>query len=218
MANDTKKQFQSQATPSNTPTPQIDTDMSALNDALEDLGKLKLRAERTRGRVSLEISPEEAGRCLEAFFSMMDALVIPDAFSGALDLVLLRSLPNIIGSPYVTLDPGVHVMYFAALHYGLNQLRGPGHTMTQAAYLKALEHVPAWLESSTETDMDGYTAAMTAWIAINNLDYQLSWKFHIKACLFLRSKGIDRLDVTPARTFEEEEKRDRWRYLYWHSS
>lgn len=152
------------------------------------------------------------------FFESMDTLVIPDLFARAIDLDLLRSLPNIIGSPYVTLDPGLYVMYYAALHYGLNQIRGPGHAMTKAAYLKALEHTPAWLEGSTETDMDGYTAALTAWTAINNLDYQLSWKFHLKACYNLKSKGIDVLDVSPASTFEEEEKRDAKRFLFWHGT
>ncbi|KZM21761.1 sequence-specific DNA binding RNA polymerase II transcription factor [Ascochyta rabiei] len=193
MANDTKRCFQSQATPTSTPTPQVDTVMSALNDALEDLGKLK---------------------CIEAFIDMMNTLVIPDIFTTALDVDLLRTLPSINGSPYVKVDSGLHVMYFAALHYGLPQTRGHEHLLTQAAYLKALEHVPAWLDTSTETDMDGYTAAMTCWVAINNLDYQLSWKFHCKSCHYLESKGIDNLDITPARTVEEEEKRESLRYLY----
>ena len=216
MANDTKRQFQSQATPVSTPTPQIDTDMTALSDALEDLGKLRLRADLTHPKVSLTIEPEEAKQCVEAFIEIMNTLVVPDIFTTALDIDLLRSLPGIIGSPYIAVDPGVHVMYFAAVHYGLSQIRGPGHALTQAAYLKALEHVPAWLDSPTETDMDGYTAAMSAWMAINNLDYQLSWKFHCKSCHWLKSRGVDNLDTAPARTVEEEEKRESIRYLYWH--
>lgn len=107
-------------------------------------------------------------------------------------------------------------MYYSAIHYGLCHIRGPGHAQTQAAYLKALEHVPAWLDTPTETDMDGYTAAMAAWVAINNLDYQLSWKFHCKACHWVKSRGIDKMDVTPAMTLEEERKRESIRYLYYH--
>jgi hypothetical protein len=216
MASDTQRQFQTQATPASTPTPQIDTDMSALNDALEDLGKLKSRADLTRGKASLEIQSDEARQCLEVFFETMNTLVLPNLFASAVDLDLLRSLPNIIGSPYVVLDPGVHVMYYAGLHEGLTQIRGPGHAMTQAAYLKALEHVPAWLEGSTETDMDVYTAALISWTAITNLDYQLAWRFHLKACYTLKSKGIDVLDVSPASTFEDEEKKDAPRYIFWH--
>lgn len=214
-ATNTKRQFQSQTTPISTPTPQIDTDMTALNEALEDLGKLRLRADLTQGKVHLAITPEEAKQCLESFFAMMDTLVVPGIFATTLDVNLLRSLPYIIGSQHIIVDPGVHVMYFAAIHYGLTRTRGPGHALAHTAYLKALEHVPAWLDASTETDMDGYTAAISAWVAVNNLDYQLSWKFHLKACHYLKTKGIDNLDLFPARTIEEEEKREPTRYLYW---
>lgn len=216
MANDTRRQFQSQATPISTPMPQIDNVMSALSDALEDLGKLRIRPDLSRSNVSLLITPDEARQCVEAFIAMVKTLVVPEIFADALDTELLRTLPSIIGSPYINIDPGVYVMYYAAVHYGLNQVRGPGDALTQAAYLKALEHVPAWLDSPTNTDMDGHIAAMTAWVAISNLDYQLSWKFHCKACHWLKSRGIDNLDVTPAMTVAEEEKRDSVRYLYWH--
>lgn len=216
MANDTKRCFQSSTTPVSNPTPQIDTVMLALNDALEDLGKLKLRVDLTQSGVSLQISQEEARQCIEAFIEMMNTLVVPDVFESAFDMTLLRTLPSIIGSPYVNLDPGIHVMYFAAIHYGLHHTRGPGHSFTRAAYLKVLEQVPAWMDAPTDTDMDGYTAALTSWIAINNLDYQLSWKFHCKSCHFLKSRGIDTLDLSPAKTVDEEAKRERVRYLYWH--
>lgn len=65
MASNTQRQFQTQATPASTPRPQIDNDMSALSDALEDLGKLKPRADLIRGKASLEIQPDEAKQCLE---------------------------------------------------------------------------------------------------------------------------------------------------------
>jgi hypothetical protein len=65
MASDTQRQFQTQATPASTPRPQIDNDMSALSDALEDLGKLKPRADLIRGKASLEIQSDEARQCLE---------------------------------------------------------------------------------------------------------------------------------------------------------
>lgn len=38
----------------------------------------------------------------------------------------------------------------------------------------------------------------------------------LKACQFLKMKGIDRLDVLHARSHEEEEKRQNLRFLYWH--
>ncbi|KAJ8115860.1 hypothetical protein OPT61_g2598 [Boeremia exigua] len=215
LANDTKRQFQSQTTPISTPGPQIDQEMSALNDALEDLGKLRLRGGLIQGKVIFNITPEEAKQCIECFIEMMNTVVLPAVFASALDINLLRSLPYLIGSPLVKVDPGIHVMYFAALQYGLSQTRGPGHVLTQTAYLKALEHVPAWLEAPTGTDMDGYTAALSSCAAINNLDYQMAWKLHLKACHYLKSKGIDKLDTVPASTNEEEERREPTRFLYW---
>jgi hypothetical protein len=214
MANVARRSFQT--TPMDPATPRIDNVMSSLNDALEDLGKLKLRADLSASKISLDISVEESRQCIEAFVDLMNNAVVPNIFAVALDLNLLRSLPNIINSPYVNIAPGVHVMYYNALNYGLHQIRGPGDALTQKAYLKALEAVPAWLDAPTETEMDGFTAALTAWAAINNLDYQLSWKFHCKSCQFVQSRGIDQLDRAPAKTLEEEDKRGPLRYLYWH--
>jgi len=99
---------------------------------------------------------------------------------------------------------------------GLQQLRGPGDPVAQGMYLKVLESVPAWLDTTIYTDMDGHTAALTAWTAINNHDYQLSWKFHCKSCHYIKSKNIDQLDTVPAKSLEDEQKREGSRFLYWH--
>lgn len=106
-------------------------------------------------------------------------------------------------------------MYYNALYFGLHQIRGPD-PVAQGMYLKLLEAVPAWLDAAADTEMDGHTAALTAWTAINNHDYQLSWKFHCKSCHYIKTRKIDQIDVIPARTFEEESKRDSMRFLYWH--
>ncbi|KAH7388650.1 hypothetical protein BKA66DRAFT_460438 [Pyrenochaeta sp. MPI-SDFR-AT-0127] len=214
LATDTRRSFQNQATPVATPTPRIDDAMMSLNEALEDLGNLRVRTDLFN--VELRLSPAESSGCIEAFAKMMSTMVVPDIFTASLDINLLRTLPKIIDSPYINIDPGLRVMYYSALYYGLQQTRGPGSPLVQAAYRKVLEDVPAWLEASTGTDMDGHTAALTAWTAINNHDYQLSWKFHCKSCYFIKLRGIDQLDVKPAKTFEEEDKKDALRYLYWH--
>lgn len=83
--------------------------------------------------------------------------------------------------------------------------------------MKMLENVPAWLESSTETSLDGHTAALSSWASTTMHDHQLSWKFHCKLCRYLMSKGIDHIDSTPAKTFAEEDERNAQRYLYWHT-
>jgi hypothetical protein len=110
----------------------------------------------------------------------------------------------------------MYVMYYNALYYGLNQIRGLGDAQAQGMYLKILEAVPAWLESSIVTEMDGHTAALTAWTATSNHDYQLSWKFHCKSCHYVKTKKIDQVDLFPPKTFEEEDKKEGDRYLYWH--
>jgi hypothetical protein len=197
-----------------TPTPQIDNAMFSLNEALEDLGRLRIRTDA--GKLDLNLSSEEARACIDAFSHLINNLVLPEIFAVPIDVELLRVLPDITKSPYVNVDPGMWVMYYNALYYGLLQIRGPGDPVAQGMYLKVLEAVPVWLEGSTDTDLDGHTAALTAWTAINNHDYQLSWKFHCKSCQCIKMRKIDELDITPAQTFEEEDSRDGLRYLYWH--
>lgn len=215
MATDTRRKFQDQTTPISTPTPHIGDVMSSLNDALKDLGKLKIRADLSLSKVALDVSAAQYRQCIDAFAEFMSTMIAPGVFDDSLDINLIRILPDIVNSPYVKVDPGAYIMYYNAIHWGSHQSRGPGDSLTQAAYLKMLEAVPAWLDASTGTDMDGYTAALTTWTALNNLDYQLSWKFHCKSCHFIKDRGIDRLDMVPAKTSQEENKRENTRYLYW---
>jgi hypothetical protein len=214
MASDARRNFQSHTTPVSTPTLRIDDAMLSLNDALDDLGKLRIRTDACK--VNLNLSVTEAKECVEAFIAVLLNMIVPDVFASSIDLELLRMLPDIINSPYVNIDPAMYVMYYNALYYGLNDLRGPGDPVAQAMYFKVLEAVPAWLDTPAETDMDGHTAALTAWTATNNHDYQLSWKFHLKSCHYVKTKRIDHIDVTPGRTFQEEEKKEDGRYLFWH--
>jgi len=197
-----------------TPTLQIDDAMLSLNNALNELGKLRIRTDACN--VDLNLSVEEAKACVEVFIDLLGQMIVPDIFTTSIDLELLRVLPDIIGSPYVNIEPGMYVMYYNALYFGLNQIRGLGDAQAQGMYLKILEAVPAWLESDIVTEMDGHTAALTAWTATSNHDYQLSWKFHCKSCHYVKTRKIDQVDLIPARTFEEEDKKEGARYLYWH--
>jgi hypothetical protein len=188
--------------------------MTALNEALDDLGKLRVRNDT--GNVDLDLSPAEARKCINAFADLMSTMVVPDIFGASMDIKVLLALPDIINSPYVNIEPGMHVMYYNALYYGLQQLHGSGDPRTHQAYIKLLELVPHWLENSADTIVDGHTAALTTWTTINNQDSQLSWKFHCKSCQYVKVRGVDQLDVVPAKTLEEESDRETLRYLYWH--
>jgi len=189
--------------------------MLSLNEALDDLGKLRIRTEAVN--VDFKLSPAEARACIDGFASVMNAMVVPDWFApNMIDLELLRAITDVIDSPYVNIDSGVRVMYFNALYYGLEQSHGPGGDLAAKAYMKVLESVPAWLESTTEAIADGPIAAMTSWTAIIMHDYELSWKFHCKSYQHIKSQGINQIDATPARDFAEESQRDTYRYFYWH--
>ena len=87
--------------------------------------------------------------------------------------------------------------------------------LAQKAYLKILECVPAWLDASSETELDSVVASLTTWTAINNQDYQLAWHFHCKFCHYIDSNAIDSLDTVPARTYEDETMRNETRALYY---
>jgi hypothetical protein len=189
--------------------------MLSLNEALNDLGRLRVRTEALNA--DFDLSPAEARSCIDVFASMLNMMVVPDIFpSDVLNTKLLRALPDIINSPYINIDPGVRVMYYNALYYGLKETRDPGDALMTKAYAKVLESVSAWLEIPNKTGMDGHTAALTVWTAVSNYDYQLPWKFHCKSCQYVKARSIDQLDMTPARTFGEESERDTHRYLYWH--
>ncbi|KAA8625322.1 Zn-clus domain containing protein [Pyrenophora tritici-repentis] len=215
LATDTRRNFQNQATPVATPTQSIDNAMLSLNEALDDLGKLRIRTDAIN--VDFKLSPVEARACIDGFVSVMNAMVIPDWFApNMIDLELLRAITDVIDSPYVNIDPGVRVMYFNALYYGLEQSEGPGCDLAAKAYMKVLESVPAWLESTTEANADGPTAAMTSWTTIIMHDYELSWKFHCKSYQHIKSQGINQIDATPAKNFAEESQRNSFRLFYWH--
>lgn len=188
--------------------------MSLLNDALDDLGKLRVR--KSTANVDLNLSIAQSKACIESFVYLTRVMIMPDTFTLAIDVKLLMTLPEIIDSPYISIEPGVRVMYYTALYYGLQHLHGSSDTLTGKAYMKVLDTVPAWLGASTDSVLDGHTAALTAWTCISNHDYQLSWKFHCKSCQFVKVKGIDELDTVPAKTLEEEDHRDALRVLYWH--
>ena len=99
---------------------------------------------------------------MAGFHEMMASIVIPGLFVVNPNIGILDHLPDLMNSPYVTIDPGLHVAYYNALFYGLQKVHGPGNHLSKAAYYKLLEVVPAWLNGPTnETDLDGHCALLT---------------------------------------------------------
>lgn len=196
--------------------------MAALNEALADLGSLKAPRYGMNGQSSktaLQLSSAESRECIDVFLNYLSALFMCNmiGIDGFPEKSSLYSFPEIVNSPYVTLDPSLHVLYYNAVFYGLHLLHGPRDARTQAAFGMILESVPLWLAAQSEKDLDCWTSQLTTWTVIINLDYQLSWKFHCKSCHMIRKRGIDRIDVTFAATQEEELERVKLRPLYWHA-
>ncbi|KNG51276.1 hypothetical protein TW65_01291 [Stemphylium lycopersici] len=72
--------------------------MSSLNEALEDLGRLRVRTEALN--VEFDLSPAESRACIDRFADVMINMVIPDTFASTLiDVSLLKALPEVINSP-----------------------------------------------------------------------------------------------------------------------
>lgn len=177
MANDAKRHFEkcsthSQSTPVNaTSMPHLDHAMSTLDEALEDLGKLRVRFDNDVAEWSaLKLSTEQLRASVEIFIELVSSMAIPDIFPGNLDLNVLRALPDVYDSPFVSVYAGLRVLFFNALYYGLDHSFGPGNHFAQAAYKKILETVPEWLNSATGSGLDAHVAALTTWTSINNLD------------------------------------------------
>lgn len=216
MATDVQRNFQSQVIP-DSPLAGIDDAMLSLNEALQNLGRLRVRnSDDTRFGDDLGLSTSEAAKCIDAFMDLASNMLLPDFDLGFLDVDVLRALPGVFHSPYVNIEPTMKVLYWNAIHYGLQEVRGFKDPLVQTAYLKFLEAVPAWLDSSSENVIDGYTASLSTWTTLTNHDYQLAWKFHCKTCQYIKMNKIDNLDLLPAKSFQEEDTRNNYRYLYWH--
>ena len=83
--------------------------MLSLNDALEDLGRLRVRTQAHH--VDFDLSPARCRACIDTFVHVAHSMVVPDVSLGSMvDLSVLRSLPDVINSPYVNVDPGMRVL------------------------------------------------------------------------------------------------------------
>jgi hypothetical protein len=83
--------------------------MLSLNEALDDLGKLRVRTGIHSAKLNL--SPAEARSCIDGFVSVLSSMLAPDAFvTSVLGIDLLHALPDIIDSPYVNIEPVVRVL------------------------------------------------------------------------------------------------------------
>lgn len=83
--------------------------MLSLNDALEDLGRIRVRTKACD--VDFDLSPAKARACIDIFANSVSTMIVPDDFMHSMtDMNLLRALPDVIDSPYVNTDPGMRIV------------------------------------------------------------------------------------------------------------
>lgn len=70
--------------------------MSSLNEALDDLGKLRLRTGAGLQRIKFDLSPTEFNERVDYFIFLISNILIPDFPLGFLNRELLRALPAMV--------------------------------------------------------------------------------------------------------------------------
>ncbi|RAL06949.1 uncharacterized protein BO97DRAFT_447210 [Aspergillus homomorphus CBS 101889] len=158
----------------------------------------------------------KATQCVETFLDcVLPHLTIFDSFATVVDAEFLRTMPLIIDSPYVKVEPVMLVVYLNALYFG--QTAGTAEEQRSAVqtYYQCLHNVPKWLASAQGSYLDLLAASLTAWMAINNFDYHLAWQFHREACRFGNLLGVHEVDL-PTAPAEEEAEKEKKRRTHWY--
>ncbi|PGH14915.1 hypothetical protein AJ79_02778 [Helicocarpus griseus UAMH5409] len=137
-------------------------------------------------------------------------------FEPLLDAHILKALPRLLASPYVQVDPAVKVVYYCAIFFGQSCGTPVEQSTTPQTYYKCIVMARDWLRSATGTEMDVLAAMMTSWLAINNFDYHLSWRFHREACRFSGIIGLHLVDKSLSSGREDEETKEEKRRIYWY--
>jgi hypothetical protein len=91
-----RRNFQDQATPGNMHISQIDNAMSSLNDALNDLGKLRVRTDADTAAADFELTTSEYNDCVDSFVYLVRNMLIPDLVLSPLTPDFLRVLPVVV--------------------------------------------------------------------------------------------------------------------------
>ncbi|KAL2815262.1 hypothetical protein BDW59DRAFT_176193 [Aspergillus cavernicola] len=165
--------------------------------------------------VSLRAS--DIKRYIDTFLDIIvPHLTIFDCFTTVVDPEFLRAMPHIIDSPHARVNPVMRIIYYNAIYLGQSIGSEAEQKLSTKTYYKCLQSVPKWQESATGTQLDLLAASLTAWLAINNFDYHLSWQFHREACRFGDLLGIHEVDSLPPGDPQEESEKEVKRRLHWY--
>ncbi|KAF9892128.1 hypothetical protein FE257_002534 [Aspergillus nanangensis] len=144
----------------------------------------------------------------------MSPYLMVNGLSSFIDLKILMALPNLITSPYVHLDPALHVIYYNAIYFGQSCGTLVEQKASSRTYYMCLQAAQAWLNSARGTELDLFAAMGTTWSAINNFDYHVSWRLHREACRFANILGLHELATGLQYSGDKTVDAKRSSYLY----
>jgi hypothetical protein len=119
-------------------------------------------------------------------------------FTALLDTEFLLSLPDVISSPHVKIDPAVRLIYANLIFHGSVIGESKKQTLARGLYLQCLKAVPAWQASAAGNLLDLISAALMTFTTAISFDYTLAGNFHTQACKYAKQLNLHRLDVLTA--------------------
>ncbi|KAG9229101.1 hypothetical protein BJ875DRAFT_475796 [Amylocarpus encephaloides] len=140
------------------------------------------------------IPPEVIEKWVEYDYCFMQG----DLFIGLIDWDLIKAVPMIMNSPYVNIEPSILLMYYSVLYFGwLLGNENPNYNDRSFAdrlysrSLKLQSECPRTEENQIPRLVD---CVLLSWMAIENMDFANSWKFHCEACHLARVLKFDQID------------------------
>ncbi|KAL2842390.1 hypothetical protein BJY01DRAFT_216484 [Aspergillus pseudoustus] len=111
----------------------------------------------------------------------------------------MLTIPTILGSPYVQVDIRVVILYYGALHEGMRL----DHVLSASDknkyslyfYRKALQYMEEWQRQDQVNELSLHVAFWMTYQARFQLDFDLSYHLHIRACQISRDLGLLDLDT-----------------------
>lgn len=173
------------------------TDMGTMHDTMRDEDpKSFLSKDQAKQAIQGEapaLSPVPALTCLGALESLQG-----EFFTALLDVEFLMSLPDVINSPHVRIEPAIRLIYYNLIFHGSVIGESRQQVVARGLYLQCLEAVPLWQASATGTLLDLISTALMTFTTAISFDFDLAARFHTQACHFAKQLNLHRLDALSA--------------------
>ncbi|KAH6697542.1 hypothetical protein F5X68DRAFT_272438 [Plectosphaerella plurivora] len=120
-------------------------------------------------------------------------------FPSFLDRKLIDMLPDLMDGPNVKIDASIVLIYYCLLWQG-SFFRGPGTfsnadiAYTRQLFICCLRTIPVWYAEATGTIADFVAAIFMAQTARENMEDNLSWEMHKRACKYAHVLDLHNMD------------------------